>query len=58
MYVLDFIINFIKIVFVVVVGMNGFLSLIYGKKIIVINVVDNVIECINYFLIVYMLDEF
>lgn len=58
MYVLDFIINFIKIVFVVVVGMNGFLSLIYGKKIIVINVVDNVIECINYFLIVYMLGEF
>lgn len=58
MYVLDFIINFIKIVFVVVVGMNGFLSLIYGKKIIVINVVDNVIECINYFLIVYMLREF
>lgn len=57
MYVLDFIINFIKIVFVVVVGMNGFLSLIYGK-IIIINVVDNVIECINYFLIVYMLDEF
>lgn len=58
MYVLDFIINFIKIVFVVVVGMNGFLSLIYGKKIIVINVVDNVIECISYFLIVYMLGEF
>lgn len=56
MYVLDLLILF-KIVFVVVVGMNGFLSLIYGK-IIIINVVDNVIECINYFLIVYMLDEF
>lgn len=58
MHALDFIINFIKIVLAVAVGMNGSLSSIYGKKTTVTNAVDNVIECTNYLLTAHTLREF
>lgn len=56
MHALDFIINFIKIVLAVAVGMNGSLSSIYHNDT-VSNAVDNVIECTNHLLTAHTLDE-